>query len=571
MASCSTSIYVPERKTTRLHTLLFRSLDQSLRGILPGLGLAAIALVSVPAFAASAPDLGDAFDYTLLGTNESATVGTVTCTNTGPGSTIDGDVGSTFTSITNTGCNITGAIDAPVAAQVVTDFDNAYAELDSQNPTCDGTVPTTSTILPPGVYCSDADTTIGTGVTLTLDGDATDVWVFKIGTGGTGSLTGTGLEVVMGGSANACNVYWRTADSATLTDSNFKGTVLSGDAFTMTRGSYEGRGLATTDATVTDAAPMEFAGCAAPATVTVNKDFSDDNSDPVSVDLFCTSGTVETTPLNASEGSPAVFTVGGADPGATCTALETVPDGYSADQSGCDDVALDGSCTIVNTLIPAEAETITVNKDFSDNNPDPVSVDLTCTSGTVTTTPITAAEGSPAVFGVTGAEPGATCTATEDVPAGYDADQSDCDGVAPGGSCTILNTAAVPADARTITVSKSFSDNNTDSVLMNLACTSGTLTATPLPAAEGSPAQFVVNDADAGATCTATENVPDGYTADQSDCVDVTLDGSCTISNTLIPPPPPSTAIPTLSEWMTILLAGLLAMLGFAAIRRQPV
>lgn len=414
------------------------------RSLLPCLGFAAFFMVSTSAFGqAVAPDLGAAFDYTVLGLNENPTVGTVTCTNTGPGSEIDGDVGSTFTSITNTGCNITGVVDAPVDGQVVTDFGNAYVDLDAQNPTCDGVVPTTSTVLSPGVYCSAAETTIGTGVTLTLDGNATDVWVFKIGTGGNGALTGNGLEVVMGGSADACNVYWWTAESATLTDSVFKGTILSGEAFTMTRGSFEGRGFATTDATVTDAAPLQFAGCAAPATITVEKDFSDGNLDPVSVSLNCTSGIVEESPLDASQAEPAVFTVGGADPGTTCTATEDVPGGYTVDESDCVDVALGGSCTIFNTLmIPPDADTITVFKDFSDDNPDLVQVDLVCSSGTIETTPLAAAEGSPAVFLINDADPGTSCTATEQMPAGYTADQSDCVNVALNGECTIFNTRA---------------------------------------------------------------------------------------------------------------------------------
>lgn len=76
------------------------------------------------------------------------------------------------------------------------------------------------------------------------------------------------------------------------------------------------------------------------------------------VDLTCTSGTVATTPLNASESLPAVFTVTGADPGATCTATETVPAGYTANQADCVGVALGGSCEITNTV---NSDTIVVN------------------------------------------------------------------------------------------------------------------------------------------------------------------------------------------------------------------
>lgn len=45
--------------------------------------------------------------------------------------------------------------------------------------------------LAPGAYCFDAAATL-TGA-LTLDGPATGIWTFKIGTIGTGALTGTSL------------------------------------------------------------------------------------------------------------------------------------------------------------------------------------------------------------------------------------------------------------------------------------------------------------------------------------------------------------------------------------------
>lgn len=234
--------------------------------IVASVGLAVLVSLAYAAPAraqAVAPPLGTAGSYTVLGTNDVPTSGTVTCTT----STIDGDVGSTGNSITDTLCTITGNIDAPVAGTVVSDFDDAYDAVGTLNPVCDGVVPTTTTTLPPGVYCSDAGTTIGAGVTITLDGDANDVWVFRIGTSGLGALTGTGpdFEVVMGGTAQACNVYWWTAEGATVTDAAFAGTVLSGAAATMTGTTWEGRALATTDVALTDSI---ITGCqAAPPSV----------------------------------------------------------------------------------------------------------------------------------------------------------------------------------------------------------------------------------------------------------------------------------------------------------------
>jgi hypothetical protein len=309
-----------------------------------------------PALAATAPPLGTAASFAVLGTNAIPTVGTVTCTDTGPGIGITGQVGTTFTSITPGACTITGPIVAPVLAQVVTDFNAAFASVDTLNPVCTGVIPIVTTPLPPGVYCSTAGTTIGAGVILTLNGTASDIWVFRVGTTGPGALTLTNAQVVMGGTAQACNVYWKTSAGATVTDSVFNGTVLAGAAATMNRGSWIGRVMATTDVTLTDPAP--FAGCSAPATITVNKNFIPNNVATVPVALTCTSGTVTTTPLNAAEGSPAVFQVTGASLGATCTATETVPVGYTANQANCVGVALNGSCTIINTLTPAAIPTL---------------------------------------------------------------------------------------------------------------------------------------------------------------------------------------------------------------------
>lgn len=233
--------------------------------LLASAGFAAFLLVSAPALAQIAPNLGAAAPFAVLGRNAIPTIGTVTCSNTGPAIGIFGQVGTTFPGgITNAPpCLITGPIVAPVTGAVTGAFDAAFASVDILNPVCAGVIPTVTTTLPPGVYCSAAGTSIGAGVIITLLGTSTDVWVFRVGTGGPGALTLTNAQVVMGGTALACNVYWKTSSGATTTDSTFVGTVLSGAAATMTRGSWVGRLMATTDATLTDPQPMTFAGCAA--------------------------------------------------------------------------------------------------------------------------------------------------------------------------------------------------------------------------------------------------------------------------------------------------------------------
>ncbi len=238
--------------------------------IVASVGFAALVSLACAAPAgaqAVAPPLGTAGSFAVLGTNGIPTSGTVTCTT----STIDGDVGSTG-GFANTGCTINGDIDTNlnVAGTVVSDFDDAYDAVETLNPVCDGPVPTspTTATLTPGVYCSDADITWNAGDIITLDGlgDADAVWVFRIGTGGTGALTGTGSQVVMDGGAQACNVYWWTAEAATMTSAVFVGNVLSGAAATMTSTSWEGRALATDDVTLTTGSAIT--GClAAPPSV----------------------------------------------------------------------------------------------------------------------------------------------------------------------------------------------------------------------------------------------------------------------------------------------------------------
>jgi len=224
-----------------------------------------------PAFAAapSAPSLGAASSFAVLSALTTSP-GSVTCTGTaGSPSTITGDVGTASSnplSVTLTDCTISGAVITPVSAGVLNDFNGAYAALASSTITpCDfnyavTTFPTTP--LSPGVHCFDAAVTAVTGSTLTLNGSATDTWIFKIGTLGTGALTGTNFSVDTVNGALACNVYWWVAEAVTMTTSGFEGTILAGAAITMTGTTpttpVEGRALAKAAVTLTDVA---FLGC----------------------------------------------------------------------------------------------------------------------------------------------------------------------------------------------------------------------------------------------------------------------------------------------------------------------
>jgi hypothetical protein len=187
----------------------------------------------------AAPSLGTAQSFAVLGGPA------VTLTN----SMVIGDVGVALsTAFTNTESLIAGDIHAGdvVAAQAYNDFLSASNALAAKQ--CD--VVLTGTLagetLAPGVYCFDAAATL-TGQ-LILAGPSNGIWIFKIGAG---ALTGTSFSVVMANGGQVNNVYWQVAQAVTMTDSEFKGTILAGAAITMTRGTFVGHALAEAAVTLT--------------------------------------------------------------------------------------------------------------------------------------------------------------------------------------------------------------------------------------------------------------------------------------------------------------------------------
>jgi Ice-binding-like len=208
--------------------------------------LAAIFAMPVrPAVAQTATTLGSAESFAALAGPA------VTCTD----SIITGDVGVwPGTAITQTNCSINGTTHAGdgIAKLAYIDFLSAYNAL-ALKP-CDQVLSSgnlAGLTLTPGVYCVDAASTT-TGGTLTLSGPANGIWIFKIGTLGSGALTGTNFSVVMEG-GSPCNVYWWVAEAATMTDSAFQGTILAGQAITITRGTFNGDTLAEAAVTMTGA------------------------------------------------------------------------------------------------------------------------------------------------------------------------------------------------------------------------------------------------------------------------------------------------------------------------------
>lgn len=215
----------------------------------PLIGITTLVIGISPVFAATAPSLGTASSYAVLSARALAK-GAVTCTD----ATITGNVGSSgFPSgVTRTRCLITGAIVAPVSAKVLADFNSAYYQL--ANNRCDKFL--TGTLagakLAPGVYCFASAAAL-TG-TLTLNGPSNGVWIFLIN----GALTGNSASVILANGGQARNVFWGTTNAATMTSSNFKGTILAGAAITVTGGTFVGRALATKGVTMTGVAATGF-------------------------------------------------------------------------------------------------------------------------------------------------------------------------------------------------------------------------------------------------------------------------------------------------------------------------
>jgi len=201
------------------------------------------------AFAQTAPALGTAANLAVLGGTA------VSLTD----STVIGNVGSPV-AVTLVRGTVVGTVypaGDPIVVAAYNDFFNVYnAVADMGLYPCTGSLDTAYTdatlTLTPGVYCNDAAVTF-TRTVLTLDAqnDPNAVWIFKIGTLGTGALTGTSLSVVMTNGGQPCNVYWWTAEAVTMTTSNFKGDLLAGVAGTFTGGSAIGRVLTHAGLTMT--------------------------------------------------------------------------------------------------------------------------------------------------------------------------------------------------------------------------------------------------------------------------------------------------------------------------------
>ncbi|MEX2548218.1 MAG: ice-binding family protein [Chloroflexota bacterium] len=201
----------------------------------------------------------------LLTAGDFAVLAGSTITNLGC-TTITGDVGlDPGTAVTGfgtcpgdaDGVALTGTVhvDNAEALQAQADLTTAYGQAFSYPRT---TIPSelgpaVPNILGPGVYTS-ADTTFQITGTLTLNAsDPDDEFIFYMGSTGTSLTTAVGSNVVLQGQAQACNVFWVVAGSATLngganTATTFVGTIMANIRITLGDNvTVDGRLLAQTD------------------------------------------------------------------------------------------------------------------------------------------------------------------------------------------------------------------------------------------------------------------------------------------------------------------------------------
>src|SRR3984893_3226416 len=216
--------------------------------LVASVGLVTLLFGASPAWAQTAPSLGSAQSFAVLGGS--------TVTNTGP-TVITGDLGvSPGSAVTGLppGLIFNGAIHAAdgvaLAAQnsVTTAYNNLAGQICTQDLTGQDLGGKTLT---PGVYCFTSSAQLTGTLTLNAQGNGAAVFIFKIGSTLT---TASASSVVLTNGGSLCNIFWQVGSSATLgTTSSFLGNILALTSITLTTGTnVTGRALARNGAVTLD-------------------------------------------------------------------------------------------------------------------------------------------------------------------------------------------------------------------------------------------------------------------------------------------------------------------------------
>ena len=213
---------------------------------------------------AACVDLATAGTYVILAQAAITNTGTSAVTgNIGmspnPASSITGFALSTPPTTFTTSAQVTGQVfasdyDPPTPANLTTavsDSIAAYTAAQGKTSTagCPGTGTFDGTVVPPlapGVYTCGVNVTIPTN--FTLNGTATDVWVFQL----SGTLSqSAATQVLLTGGALAKNVFWAVAGATDIGNgAHFEGIILSPSNIALVTGAsmngrlYSGTGVA---------------------------------------------------------------------------------------------------------------------------------------------------------------------------------------------------------------------------------------------------------------------------------------------------------------------------------------
>ncbi len=167
-------------------------------------------------------------------------------TNTGP-TTLNGDLGTypttSITGVADITVNGTNHDGDGVTQTAKDDLVAAYDNAAGQGPTSPIVADLVDQTLTPGVYNSGSQILLSGELTLDAGGDPDAVFVFQAGS----ALTvGTSAVVSLTNGAQACNVFWQVATSATLDPgADFTGTIMAlTDITAATGATVEGRLLA---------------------------------------------------------------------------------------------------------------------------------------------------------------------------------------------------------------------------------------------------------------------------------------------------------------------------------------